>query len=107
MGKTLADLSPGQGGVVKSVGTEQTALKITDALGSYKDRMVNRDDFFLIQAPDAYRFGMLYDCFDPAHPNGHPAVQLPEKARGCNAFFDGRVFKVTHPDDLKIVEAMM
>lgn len=85
----------------------QTTLKITDALGSYKDRMVNRDDFFLIQAPDAYRFGMLYDCFDPAHPNGHPAVQLPEKARGCNAFFDGRVFKVTHPDDLKIVEAMM
>ena len=27
MGKTLADLSPGQGGVVKSVGTEQTAVR--------------------------------------------------------------------------------
>ena len=32
----------------------QTTIKITDALGSYKDRTVDRNDFFLIQAPDAY-----------------------------------------------------
>lgn len=84
----------------------QTTLKITDALGSYKDRTVDREDFFLIQAPDAYRFRLLRDNFNPNHPNGHPAVQLPEAAKGYNAFFDGRVFKVTHPDDIKIVEAI-
>ena len=85
----------------------QTTLKITDALGSYKDRVVDREDYFLIQAPDAYRFRLLRDNFNPDHPNGHPAVQLPQSARGYNAFFEGRVFKVTHPDDIKIVEAIM
>lgn len=84
----------------------QTTLKITDALGSYKDRTVNRDDFFLIQAPDAYRFNELCACFNPDHPNGHPAVQLPASAKGCNVFHDGPVFKVTHPNDIRIVEML-
>ena len=85
----------------------QTTIKITDALGSYKDRTVDREDYFLIQAPDAYRFWKLIDCFDPAHPNGHPAVQLPEDVKGCNVFHSSPVFKVTHPEDIKIVEVLM
>lgn len=85
----------------------QTTIKITDALGSYKDRTVNRDDFFLIQAPDAYRFRELVECFNPDHPNGHPAVQLPVDAKGYNAFHVGPVFKVTNPDDIAIVEMLM
>lgn len=85
----------------------QTAIKITDALGSYTDRTVNRDDFFLIQAPDAYRFKDLIKVFNPNHSNGHPAVQLPESARGYNAFQSGPVVKVTNPDDIAIVELLM
>lgn len=85
----------------------QTTIKITDALGSYKNRVVDREDYFLIQAPDAYRFGELYAVFDPNHPNGHPAVQLPVAAKGFNAFQNGPVFKVTHPDDIRIVEMLM
>ena len=85
----------------------QTTIKITDALGSYKERTVNREDFFLIQAPDAYRFKELHECFDPNNPNGHPAVQLRHTAKGCNVFHAGPVFKVTHPDDIKIVELLM
>lgn len=85
----------------------QTTIKITDALGSYKDRTVDREDYFLIQAPDAYRFKELRACFDADHPNGHPAVQLPSSAKGYNAFHNGPVFKVTHPDDIKIVECLM
>lgn len=85
----------------------QTTLKITDALGSYTSRTVDREDYFLIQAPDAYRFRLLFENFNPDHPNGHPAVQLPDSAVGYNAFYDGRIFKVTHPADIRIVEAMM
>ena len=85
----------------------QTALHITDALGSVSDRTVNRDDYFLIQAPDAYRFREILDCFDPDHPCGHPAVQLPANARGYNVFRDGEVFKVTHPNDIEIAELML
>ena len=85
----------------------QTTLHLSDALGSVNDRMVNRDDYFLIQAPDAYRFREIQTCFDPRNPCGHPAVQLPPSARGCNIFRDGQVFKVTHPDDIEIVELMI
>ena len=85
----------------------QTTLHITDALGSINDRTVNRDDYFLIQAPDAYRFHEIFHCFNPDHPNGHPAVQLPSSARGHNVFRDGQVFKVTHPDDIEIAELIL
>lgn len=85
----------------------QTTIKITDALGSYSERVVDREDYFLIQAPDAYRFKILYSCFDPNHPNGHPAVQLPPEACGYNAFAEDTVFKVTNPSDIKIVECLM
>ena len=85
----------------------QTTFKITDALGSYKSRTVDREDYFLIQAPDAYRFKELYACFDANHPNGHPAVQLPENAVGYNYFNYGVNFKVTYPEDIKIVEMLI
>lgn len=85
----------------------QTTLHLSDALGSVASRMVNRDDYFLIQAPDAYRFREIYEYFDPENPCGHPAVQLPPSARGRNVFRDGQVFKVTHPDDIEIAELMM
>lgn len=85
----------------------QTTFKITDALGSYKSRTVDREDYFLIQAPDAYRFNMLYESFDADHPNGHPAVQLPEEAKGYNFFEYGTNFKVTYPEDIKIVEMLI
>ena len=85
----------------------QTTLHLSDALGSINDRMVNRDDYFLIQAPDAYRFHKILGCFDPGNPCGHPAAQLPPLARGRNVFRDGQVFKVTHPDDIEIAELMI
>ena len=85
----------------------QTTYKITDALGSYKSRIVDREDYFLIQAPDAYRFPVLYSCFDPNNPNGHPAVQLPESAKGFNYFNNGINLKVTYPEDVEIAELLI
>lgn len=85
----------------------QTTFKITDALGCYSNRRVDREDYFLIQAPDAYRFPLLYRCFDPECPNGHPAAQLPDAARQYNYFDYGTNFKVTYPEDIQIVEMLM
>lgn len=85
----------------------QCTYKITDALGSYKNRIVNREDYFLIQSPDAYRYKLLYECFDPEYPVGHPAVQLPENAKGYNYFDFIPNVKVTYPEDLVIVEQLM
>ena len=84
-----------------------TAYKITDALGSYKDRIANREDFYLIQAPDAYRFPLLYHYFDENSELCHPAHQLPLSTKEYRYFDYTDNYKVTYPDDIKIVEMMM
>ncbi len=85
----------------------QCTYHITDALGSYKQRLVNRDDYFLIQSPDAYRFKILCEYFDSNSPIGHPAAQLPESATGFNYFDFVPNIKVTYPEDLRIIEMIM
>ena len=84
-----------------------TAYKITDALGSYKDRIAKREDFYLIQAPDAYRFPLLYRYFDENSELCHPAHQLPLSTKEYRYFDYTDNYKVTYPDDIKIVEMMM
>ena len=80
---------------------------ITDALGSYKDRLANREDFYLIQAPDAYRFPLIYKYFDENSELCHPAHQLPLTTKEYRYFDYHDNYKVTYPEDIKIVEMMM
>lgn len=84
-----------------------TAYKITDALGSYKDRIADREEFYLIQAPDAYRFPLLYKHFDENSPLCHPAHQLPLDTKEYRYFGYTDNYKVTYPEDIKIVEMLM
>lgn len=84
-----------------------TAYKITDALGSYKDRIANREDFYLIQSPDAYRFPLLYKHFDPHSPLCHPGHQLPLESKEHRYFGYEDNHKVTYPSDIHIVEYLM
>ena len=85
----------------------ETAFKITDALGAYDKRDCDREDFYLIQAPDAYRFKLLYKYFDKNSPLCHPAQQLPKDSQGYQYFDYGANHKVTYPYDLEIVEILM
>lgn len=84
-----------------------TCYKITDALGAYKGRIANREDYYLIQAPDAYRFQLLYKHFDEHSELCHPAHQLPLDAKEYRYFDYLDNFKVTHPQDIEIVEILM
>ncbi|MBQ8740369.1 MAG: 2-C-methyl-D-erythritol 4-phosphate cytidylyltransferase [Clostridia bacterium] len=85
----------------------ETAFKITDALGAYDKRDCDREDFYLIQAPDAYRFKLLYKYFDENSTLCHPAQQLPKETRGYQYFDYGANHKVTYPYDLEIVEILL
>lgn len=85
----------------------QCTYRITDALGSYKDGIVNREDYYLIQSPNAYNFKLLFDSFDPNNPNAHPAVQLPKDAKGYNYFGFIPNIKITYPHDILVIEAIM
>lgn len=84
-----------------------TAYKITDALGSYKDRIADREEFYLIQAPDAYRFPLIYKYFDEKSNLCHPAHQLPLDTKEYRYFGYADNYKVTYPEDIKIVEMLM
>ena len=84
-----------------------TAYKITDALGSYKDRIADREEFYLIQAPDAYRFPLLYKHFDENSNLCHPAHQLPLDTKEYRYFGYTDNYKVTYPEDIQIVEMLM
>ena len=81
-----------------------TAYPITDALGSYKDRIADREAFYLIQAPDAYRFPLLYQDFDENSPYVHAGHQLPLDTTEYRYTEYHDNFKVTYPDDIFIVE---
>ena len=84
-----------------------TTYKITDALGACDGRIVNREDYFLIQAPDAYRFPLLRQYFDPSSELCHPAHHLPRTAREYRYYGYIDNFKVTHPQDIEIVEILL
>lgn len=94
-------------GILDDYDYVQCTYKITDALGSDKHRYVNRDDYYLIQSPDAYKFDLLYKHFDADNPIGHPAAQLPDNSKGYNYYGFQPNIKVTFPEDLRIVELVM
>lgn len=84
-----------------------TAYEITDALGAYNGRIADRSEFYLIQAPDAYRFELINKYFDPNSKLCHPAHQLPMSCTEYKYFGYDRNIKITYPYDLKIAEIYM
>ncbi len=84
-----------------------TAYKITDALGSYKDRIADREDYYLIQAPDAYHFKDIYKYFDPESKLCHPAHMLPMEYTEYRYFGYENNIKVTYPNDIVMAELLL
>jgi len=82
----------------------ETCAHITDSLGYVGEKVPNREDFFLIQAPEAYRFNLLYENFDVKNPIYFAAHQLPKNARGYKNFEIGPNFKLTYSEDLQLLE---
>jgi len=84
-----------------------TAQHITDSLGKIGENFVDRSDYFLIQKPEAFRFGLLIDCFAPKSPKTAIVQHLPNHARVCNYFDFGHNPKITYPGDIDIAAQIM
>ncbi len=82
----------------------ESCKRITDSLGSYLPEIPNREDYFLIQAPEAYRFPLLREHFDVHSDIYYAAHQLPESAKGYQYFDIPVNIKVTYPKDLELIE---
>lgn len=85
----------------------ETCKRITDSLGSYVIKAPNREDYYLIQAPEAYRFEVLKKYFDVNSPIYFAANQFPDTCNGFQ-FFDVKYnYKLTIPEDKIIIEAIL
>ncbi|MBQ7216071.1 MAG: 2-C-methyl-D-erythritol 4-phosphate cytidylyltransferase [Synergistaceae bacterium] len=84
-----------------------TASDITTNLARYDGKFADRDEFFLIESPDAYRFEILRTYFDAEAKYSTPLYSLPEGTRikFCRDFRD--YIKIIHPHDLAAAEALM
>lgn len=85
-----------------------TGQKIVASLGSYKQHVVNREDYYLIEAPEAFRFDLLYNNFDKDSKTITATNQhLPENSRLDVNFEFKNNMKITYFQDLKYCEGMM
>lgn len=81
--------------------------KITDGLASIQHWRVKREDYFLLQAPEGFRFPRLLQCFDAKSPLAAAIQQMPvgSKLFHYEGFLNN--IKITYPEDLIIASSLM
>lgn len=84
-----------------------TAAHISDSLGKYGQSVTLRDDYYLIQAPEAFRFTLLAAHFDPESPITATVQQMPHDTNMLRYFDFTDNLKVTYPQDLLVAEYLM
>lgn len=85
----------------------ETCKHITDSLGSYTVDQPTREDYYLIQAPEAYRYQMLSKYYDRECRIYYAGNQLPDSAKIYQYFMDEPNFKITTQADMHLVELLL
>ena len=85
----------------------ESCTKIHDSLGSYVQRSPRREDYFLIQAPEAYRFSVLMQYYDCDSEIYFAANQFPEFVKGYQYFDIPHNIKLTTQDDKVLIEYLL
>ena len=84
-----------------------TASHITDSLGREGEDVTNRSEYYLIQAPEAFRFDALYNHFSRDSSITATVQQLPEN-RNVMKYYDFKPnIKITYPEDLAYAEHLL
>lgn len=80
-----------------------TGQKIVDSLGSFSNHVTIREDYYLIQAPEAFNFNMLFDHFDESSQISATNQQMPKGSRLYINFDFKDNYKITYQQDLVYV----
>jgi len=82
-----------------------TISKITDSLGYKNNSLVNRDDYYLVQTPEAFRLKCLKDF--KSDSNATAIIQQSTCKNVCQ--YDKMLYnlKITYPNDLLIAKAIL
>lgn len=83
-----------------------TTWKLAPALHRFDGIRVDRDDYFNVMEPDAYRFKELYDSYDFKKMNKYIFHNMPESANGLYCFDYPYTMKLTYPHDLKLLQVL-
>ena len=81
--------------------------KISDSLGSYVMQAPRREDYYLIQAPEAYKFSVLNQYYDCDSDIYFAANQFPAFIKGYQYFDIQNNLKLTNPDDKVLIEYLL
>ncbi len=84
-----------------------TAQKIVDSIGSYHTHCLDRNDYYLIQAPEAFKFPMFYDNFKADSSLTATNQQMPLGYKLYINFDFNNNIKITYQPDLKYCEALL
>lgn len=83
-----------------------TTWKLAPALHRFDGVKVDRDDFFNIMEPDAYRFPMLFDSYDFKNLKKYIFHNMPDHAIPFYCFDYPYTMKVTYPYDIPLLEVL-
>lgn len=83
------------------------ARKITDSLGRYGEWIVDREEYYTLNPPEGFRFALLDEYFRADSKYTESIQQLPETSRVYLNFSVPYFDKITYPEDIKRLEAMM
>ncbi len=84
-----------------------TSLKITDSLGTIEGQPVDRNNYCLIQAPEAFHIKYLLEYFSPNSDITGTVHQLPNSVRVYYNYDFKFNLKITYPEDLFIAEQLI
>lgn len=85
----------------------ETCQKIKDSLGSYVVQAPRREDYYLIQAPEAYRFSVINQYYDCNSNIYFAANQFPSFIKGYQYFKIQNNIKLTTQSDKVLIEYLL
>lgn len=99
-------------------GAANTVIPATDTIiksgGEFADEVLNRNELFHVQTPQAFRFGLIYGAHEDFLKDGGVSdatddCQMIMKTGGRVALVTGEKsnFKITTPEDLLLFEAIV
>lgn len=77
-----------------------SARKITDSLGHYGEWVVNREEYYTLSTPEAFRFALIDRHFKADSPITESIQQLPDTSKVFLDFDVPYYDKLTYPEDL-------
>lgn len=83
-----------------------TTWKLAPALHRFDGTKCDRDDYFNVMEPDAYRFKKLYANFDFQNMKKYIFHNMPDDSKPYFCMDYPFTMKLTHPHDLKLLKVL-